>query len=83
MACAYAPCAGAGRAQQWLAERVPLPARLGKAGGRNPSKNAAEQSDRFILPEKPLNKGSSILVESGPWTGGDGGGKGPDQGEPG
>ena len=64
-------------------QEVPLPVGLGKAGGRNSSKDAAEQSDRFILPEKPLNKGPSILMESGPRTGGDGGGKGPDQGEPG
>jgi len=64
-------------------QEVVLPVRLGKAGGRNPSKSAAEQSDRSIVPEKPSNKGPSILMESGPRTGGDGGGKGPDQGEPG
>jgi len=60
VACAYAPCAGAGLqlveptarrgelGSDWRA--VPLQVRLGKAGGRNPSRCASEQSDRLIVP---------------------------------
>jgi len=43
---------------------------------------ASEQSDRPIVPEKLSNKAPSIPIKSGPWGCGDGGGKGPDQGEP-
>ena len=46
-----------GLGSEW--RRVPPSVRLGKAGGRNPSMYASEQSDRPIVPRKPSNKGPS------------------------
>ena len=53
----------------------------GEGQGRNPGMYTFEQSDRPIVPEKPSNKASSIIA-IWPQSGGDGGGKGPDRGEP-
>ncbi len=54
----------------------------GEGQGRNPGVYTSEKSDRLIVPEKPSNKAPSIPMNSGPRGCGDGGGKGPDQGEP-
>ena len=82
MACAYAPCAGTGRARKKLS-LDPTDSPVGEGQGRNPSLFTSEQSDRPIVPEKLSNKAPSIPIKSGPRGCGDGGGKGPDQGEPG
>ena len=56
-----------------------------QSGRRRPRPNTgvytSEKSDRPIVPEKPSNKAPSIQA-IGPRGGGDGGGKGPDRGEP-
>ena len=54
----------------------------GEGRGRNPGVYTSEKSDRSILPGKLSNKAPSIPIKSGPRGCGDGGGKGPDQGEP-
>jgi len=54
----------------------------GEGQGRNPGVYTSEKSDRPIVPEKLSNKAPSIPIKSGPRGCGDGGGKGPDQGEP-
>lgn len=61
-------------------ERVPSSVRLGKVRDHNPSMYATGQSDRPIVPWKPSNKGT-VAGKDWPQTGGDGGGKGSDQGE--
>ena len=61
-------------------ERVPSSVRLGKVRDHNPSMYVTGQSDRPIVPRKPSNKGFVAGKDRLP-TGGDGGGKGPDQGE--
>ena len=53
----------------------------GEGQSRNPGVYTSEKSDGPIVPEKPSNKAPPI-GSRGPGGGGDGGGKGPDQGEP-
>ena len=55
---------------------------VGEGQGRNPGAYSSEKSDRSIIPEKPSNKAPPIPIKPGPRGGGDGGGKGPDRGEP-
>lgn len=62
------------------ADEVPLPARLGKACGRNPSTHVTGQSDRLIVPKKWSNKAPRV-ARATVGDGGDHGGKGPSQGE--
>jgi hypothetical protein len=54
---------------------------VGEGQGRNPGAYTSEKSDRPIVPEKPSNKAPSSIAIC-PRGGGDGGGKGPDRGEP-
>jgi len=61
---------------------VPKDSPAGEGRGRNPGVYNSEKSDRSIVLEKLSNKAPSIPIKSGPRGCGDGGGKGPDQGEP-
>jgi hypothetical protein len=61
--------------------KVPKDSPAGEGQGRNPGMYTSEQSDRPIVPKKLSNKAPSIIVIC-PRGSGDGGGKGPDQGEP-
>jgi hypothetical protein len=61
VACAYAPCAGTGRARKRLL-CSPEDSPAGEGQGRNPGVYTSEQSDRPIVPEKLSNKAPSIVA---------------------